>query len=81
MKNNIVLYGNDECSFCREAKGWLTEKNMPFTMKDTKELSNFNEFKGYNSPGIPLLIITDENAQTEKKIIGFSKEKYTKEFI
>ncbi|MFD0768957.1 glutaredoxin family protein [Bacillus sp. CGMCC 1.60114] len=77
MAKKVTLYGHDGCSFCVKAKAWLEAKNVDYTMKDTTDEANHAEFRQYNSPGVPLIIIQDSAEQTEKKIIGFTEERYT----
>ncbi|MFF1995381.1 glutaredoxin family protein [Bacillus mycoides] len=78
MKKTLTLYGHDGCSFCVKAKGWLKENSIHYTMKDTTDEKNHQEFRQYNSPGVPLLVIKEQETQKEETIIGFTPERYTK---
>ncbi|KFM95157.1 hypothetical protein D0U04_30285 [Bacillus clarus] len=76
MKKEIVLYGNDRCKTCVDAKVWLQENSIPYIMKDVADEANLQEFVKYKEPSIPVLIIKDYKRPTETKIISFNSKSY-----
>lgn len=80
MENEVILYGNNKCKFCDEAKTWLLTNEVEFVMKDIEIDANKNEFSKYNVSGIPLLIVRSSVKENEEKIVGFNPGKYEKLF-
>lgn len=77
-KGAVVVYSAEWCGFCKKAKRWLTEKNVPFIERDverqpgaSKELSAKLEAAGIRGGGVPVI---DWGGQI---IMGFDVAKMT----
>ena len=73
----IAVYSSDHCSFCKMTKKWLDKQNLLYKTLDVNNPDVATEFKKYNVPGIPLIIISDESGQIEQ-VRGFLPEKLTR---
>jgi len=74
----IIVYTSEDCSYCRELKKWLMEQNITYTNMDVNDSDVAKEFKKYNSPGIPLIIVNDNETGRYHKIVGFNPSKLSK---
>jgi glutaredoxin len=73
----IVVYSADFCGYCTKTKEWLESQKLPFTTKDVTLPEVQAEFDKYKSPGVPLILITDEATGQTEEIKGFNVEKLT----
>ncbi|PEF47047.1 hypothetical protein COL11_08125 [Bacillus anthracis] len=80
VEKEIILYGNNRCKNCVDAKEWLQENSIPFIMKDVADEGNLQQFRKYNESIIPVLIIKDYKQKTETKVISFNSKSYEKMF-
>ncbi|EOP29611.1 glutaredoxin family protein [Bacillus toyonensis] len=78
VEKEVILYGNDRCKTCVDAKEWLQENSIPFIMKDVADEGNLQQFRKYNESIIPVLIIKDYKQKTETKVISFNSKSYEK---
>lgn len=76
MKKEVILYKNDRCIYCTQAKKWLEKNNIEFTEKDINTKEAREEYETYKVEGIPLLIVKDHEKQTENKLLGFRADSY-----
>jgi len=78
---NVTIYSTTTCSFCHALKDWLDKQNISYDYKLTDEDdAAMAEFMAVNDGmlGVPLTIIKKDDG-SEAKILGFDKEKLTKE--
>ncbi|EJV54860.1 glutaredoxin family protein [Bacillus cereus] len=81
MKKEVILYGSDSCTYCVKAKEWLKEKDIQFTNKSINIKEEREEFETFNAPGVPLILVKDNENKTEEKIIGFDPESLEKAIL
>ncbi|HEF1906399.1 NrdH-redoxin [Bacillus toyonensis] len=74
MTKEVVLYGNDICTYCTKAKEWLHEKGIQFTEKNIKIPEVKEEYESLNVQGVPYIIVKDLENNTQKSILGFSPQ-------
>jgi glutaredoxin-like YruB-family protein len=72
----IVLYTASWCSYCKAAKEYLTERNIPFTDLDVEKnesaMAVFSE--KYRATSVPLIVIGNDEAILK----GFDRAKFEK---
>ncbi|HOI17689.1 MAG TPA: glutaredoxin domain-containing protein [Geobacteraceae bacterium] len=72
----IVLYSTSWCPHCREAREYLTARNIPFMELDveTDEEALDTLITKYGTKRVPLIVIGDDDAVVE----GFTPESFEK---
>ncbi|MDD2335081.1 MAG: glutaredoxin domain-containing protein [Geobacteraceae bacterium] len=72
----IVLYTVSWCSHCKEAKEYLSSRNIPYTNRDVEESDSAKEIfrEKYQATTVPLIVIGNDEAI----IKGFSRETFEK---
>lgn len=67
----VIIYSTPTCIYCRMAKDFLTDKNIPFTDHDlTKDVAMRDEvIKKTGQMAVPVIEVDGET------MIGFDKEK------
>jgi len=70
----VIIYSTPTCVYCRMAKDFLTEKNIPFTDYDlTKDAAMRDEvIKKTGQMAVPVIEVDGET------MIGFDKEQLSK---
>jgi glutaredoxin-like YruB-family protein len=68
---NVIVYSQPGCPPCDWVKAYLTERGVPFTVKDvSKDFSAQRELVGkYNSRSTPTVVVDDQ------VMIGFDPDK------
>lgn len=68
---NITIYSTPTCAYCKMAKEYLTEKNIPFTDVDVStDQAKQQEMIGKSGQyGVPVIDVDG------KIIVGFDKDK------
>lgn len=70
---SVILYSTVWCGFCRKARNYLKEKNIPFTEYDVeKSEKGKRDYERLNGKGVPILLIGD------KRMNGFSVSRFNK---
>jgi glutaredoxin-like YruB-family protein len=65
----VELYVTDWCGYCKKARKYLTDQNIPFVAYDIEKDSAANQrHKALGGNGVPLIIIG------KHKMSGFSQE-------
>lgn len=74
MNKKVIIYSTPTCIYCRMAKDFLTEKNIPFTDYDlTKDISMRDEvIKKTGQMAVPVIEV---DGQT---MVGFDKTELSK---
>ncbi len=71
MEKNVTIYSTPTCHFCKMAKDFFAEKNIPFTnydvATDATKRAEMIELTG--QLGVPVIVINDEI------MVGFDREK------
>lgn len=70
----VIIYSTPTCIYCRMAKDFLTEKNIPFTDYDlTKDVAMRDEvIKKTGQMAVPVIEVDGE------VMVGFDKEQLSK---
>lgn len=70
----IALYTVAWCPHCKEAKEYLTGKNIPFENRDVEKDDDARAlfFEKYHATGVPLIVIGDD----EVILRGFNRETF-----
>ncbi len=68
----IVLYTVSWCPHCKEAKEYLSSRNIPYTNLDVEESDSAREIfmDKYHATSVPLIVIGNDEAILK----GFSRE-------
>ena len=71
MDKQVTIYSTPTCHFCKMAKDFFTEKNVPFTAYDVAaDATRRAEMIGLTGQlGVPVIVINDEI------LVGFDREK------
>lgn len=71
MDKHVTIYSTPTCHFCKMAKDFFTEKNVPFTnydvASDAQRRAEMIELTG--QLGVPVIVINDQI------MVGFDREK------
>ena len=71
MDKHVTIYSTPTCHFCKMAKDFFTEKNIPFTSfdvaSDAAKRAEMIELTG--QLGVPVIVIND------KLMVGFDRDK------
>jgi glutaredoxin 3 len=72
----IVLYTVSWCPHCKEAKEYLSSRNIPYTNLDVEESASAREIfrEKYRATSVPLIVIGNDEAILK----GFSRENLEK---
>jgi glutaredoxin-like YruB-family protein len=72
----IVLYSTSWCPHCREAREYLTARNIPFVELDVEADENALDtlITKYGTKRVPLIVIGDDDAVVK----GFTPESFEK---
>jgi glutaredoxin len=67
-----LLFVTKTCGYCRQAKGFLAEKGIPFQEHDIETPEGMRAFvaAGGGRQGVPVLV------QNDKRLIGYSRPAY-----
>ena len=70
----IVLYSVAWCSYCKDAKRYMTSRNIPFTNRDVEaDIKAMDEMREkYSSSSVPVLVLG--SGRNEVVLRGFSPE-------
>jgi glutaredoxin-like YruB-family protein len=72
---SVTVYSTPTCPFCKQAKMFLSEHQVPFTdidvSADPKAAEALIEKSGQT--GVPVLVLTGDDGQ-EQVVIGFNKK-------
>ncbi|MCS0824656.1 glutaredoxin family protein [Cytobacillus firmus] len=68
----ITVYSADYCGYCRATKDWLAKHQLSYTELDITNNEIQEEFQKYKIPGIPLILVTDEETDHTIQIRGFN---------
>jgi glutaredoxin 3 len=68
----IVLYTVSWCPHCKEAKEYLSSRNIPYTNRDVEESDSAREIftEKYHATSVPLIVIGNDEAILK----GFNRE-------
>ena len=71
MEKTITLYSTPTCHFCKMAKDFLAEKNIPYTNYDvsTDAAKREEMIQKTGHLGVPVIVIGDQT------IVGFDRQK------
>jgi len=71
-KAKVILYSTTWCGYCKKAKRWFLQNNIPFTEYDTeKSERGRRDYKKMNGRGVPIIKIGT------KRLNGFSPNSLT----
>ncbi len=57
-KARVTLYGNQSCGYCRRARAYLNERNVPFRDLDVDEDPAAREdYRRLNGRGVPVILV------------------------
>jgi len=72
----IILYSVSWCPKCREAKAYLTQKNIPFLNRDVEadDAAMDTLLNTYKTTRVPLIVIGDDEAVLQ----GFNAQNFEK---
>lgn len=75
----IVLYTVSWCPHCKEAKEYLSSRNIPYTNRDVEESDSAKEIfrEKYHATSVPLIVIGNDEAILK----GFSRETFEKTLL
>ena len=66
-KANVILYSTTWCGYCKKARRWFHQNNIPFTEYDTeKSARGRRDYKKMNGRGVPIIKVG------QKRLNGFS---------
>ena len=72
----ITIYSTATCGFCKMLKGYLTDKNVDFTVKAADEDQSIAKelYEKSGQLGVPFTVVETEDGK-EEGILGFDRAK------
>ena len=63
-KQNVVLYTTSWCPYCRKARSFFQQANIPFTEYDIeKSTYAYKQYQQISGRGVPVIVIGDRVVQ------------------
>lgn len=73
----IEMYSTSWCPYCRKARNYFRENDIPFAEYDVEELPNrMREFKELGGTGYPLILIGENKKMQGFSVKGFERRYY-----
>ena len=63
-KDDVVMYSTSWCPYCRKARLFFRQANVPYTEYDVeKSASAYEEYQRISGRGVPVIVIGDQVIQ------------------